>query len=697
MIPPIHHRARSLPAGALWALLLGFAALAVPARAAAADKATKVDVSNPYALQLMLTTRFPDPGALPDLTILRTHRLYTTSYTRDGVVWYRLRLGFFATANEAARHQAELEPFFPGNWVTRVPWSERSGSADTAIVPAGAKPPTPTPAPSKAGPPAISKARLDELMESARQALAEGHYSDAIRTYTKVLEYPKHARSRDALELLGLARERNGQAAHAKAVYERYLARYPEGEASDRVRQRLAGLLTAREPLPEKLRAPKDEAKAARWDTFGGVSQFYRRSTFTDPLGTSRVVQSALATDLDLTARRRTESMDFRTRLSAGYVYDMLSDGPGDDKRVSSLYAEASRRTSNLSARLGRQSRSTGGVLGRFDGLLVNLGVLPRTSLSLVGGFPVESSTIMRVQTDKVVYGATLNLGTFAEAFDMNVYYVAQQVDSVADREAVGGELRYFRPTRSLFTLVDYDILFEALNTFLLVGSWTSAAGTTWNLTLDERRSPVLTTSNALIGQPLVDSVDGLLATGLTEEQVRQMALDQTSTLRSATLGASAPLNSKFQVSGDVTVSDGTGTTGVSFPVIVDPIPATHSYAVATDLTGSSLITDGDIAIVGLRYTNTESSNTSSLNLNTRYPINHAWRVNPRVRFDFRRNERDGTDQWTTSPSLRLEYRAMRRVQFEVEGSGEWSTRHLSTDTERTSAFFLSAGYRLDF
>jgi len=697
-------------------LVVCLLALAAPAWAAAAGPV--VDLTLPYALQLTLTTRPPDAAGLPDLPVLRTHRVYVTSYTRDGQVWYRLRLGFFATGREAARHQAELERYFPGNWVTRVPWEERSRSEATAIA-VGAKPkaapappavpavpaappipapPAAPPATAEAAPAPVTPEHLDELMEAARQALAEGHYADAIRTYTKVLEYPENARSRDALELLGLARERNGQVAHAKAVYERYLERYPEGEASDRVRQRLAGLLTAREPLPEKLRAPKAETEAAatQWDTFGGLSQFYRRSTFTDPLGNTQVQQSALATDLDLTARRRTDSVDFRTRISAGYQYDLLADGPGDEKRISSLYAEASRRTSNLSARLGRQSRSTGGVLGRFDGLLVNVGVLPRATLSLVGGFPVDSSTLMKVQTDKTVYGATLNLGTFAQAIDTNVFYVAQQVNSVPDREAVGGELRYFRPTRSLFTLVDYDILFNALNTFLFVGSWTSAANTTWNLTLDERKSPVLTTSNALIGQ-LVDSVDALLATGLTEMQVRQMAIDETSTLRSATLNATAPLNHKFQVNGEVNVSDGTATRGVSFPVIVDPTPATHSYSVATDLTGSSLISDGDIAIIGLRYTNTESSNTSSVNLNTRYPIGRKWRVNPRVREDYRQDERNGTDQWITAPSLRLEYRALRRVQFEVEASGEWSTRHLSTATERTSAFFLSAGYRVDF
>ena len=47
----------------------------------------------------------------------------------------------------------------------------------------------------------------------------------------------------EAQELLAIAREKNGQLAHAKAEYERYLALYSETEGAARVKQRLAALL----------------------------------------------------------------------------------------------------------------------------------------------------------------------------------------------------------------------------------------------------------------------------------------------------------------------------------------------------------------------------------------------------------------------------------------------------------------------
>jgi tetratricopeptide (TPR) repeat protein len=663
-----------------------FLALPGPARAAGASA---VNPALEYVLQLRLSTTPTDPATLPDLPILRTHRVYETSYTKDGRRWYRLRLGFFATAGAAAARRAELEPDFPGNWVTRASAAERRASAANALAVPGAK---------RAAPklPPVSDERLTELMEAARQALAEGRFAEAIRTYTKVLEYPGHRATRDALELLGLARERGGQVAHAKAVYEQYIERYPDGEATDRVRQRLAGLITAREPAPEKLREAKAAPEAASWDAFGGMSQFYRRSAFTDPTGTTRVQLSEIATDLDITARRRSGNVDLRTRLTAGYDLDLLADGPGDETRVTSLYLEASRRTGQLSVRAGRQSRSTGGVLGRFDGARLTVGVTPRTAFTLVAGFPVERSTDMSVNTDRHFYGATYALGTFAQAWDMNVFWIAQTVDGTPDREAVGGELRYFRPERSLFTLVDYDILFDTLNTFLFLGTWTRPSGTSLHLTLDERKTPVLTTSNALQGQA-VGTIDALLATPLTEAEVRRLALDQTATQRSVNLGLTRPLSKKLQLATDLTLSSRTATNGSTFPVLVAPLPEGDEYALSVTLTGSSLIKTGDIAVVALRYTNNESTDTTALTLNTRYPINGAWRVNPRVGVDFRRNESDGSEQWTTRPGLRMEYRMLKRVRFEVEASGEWSTRHLTADTERTSGYYLSAGYRFDF
>jgi hypothetical protein len=82
-------------------------------------------------------------------------------------------------------------------------------------------------------------------MDEGRAALRKNNQAAAIALFTKVLKYPENQYSAEAQELLGLARQKSGDLAQARAVYEDYLRRYPGGEGSERVRQRLAGILTA--------------------------------------------------------------------------------------------------------------------------------------------------------------------------------------------------------------------------------------------------------------------------------------------------------------------------------------------------------------------------------------------------------------------------------------------------------------------
>jgi hypothetical protein len=46
---------------------------------------------------------------------------------------------------------------------------------------------------------------------------------------------------------------------------------------------------------------------------------------------------------------------------------------------------------------------------------------------------------------------------------------------------------------------------------------------------------------------------------------------------------------------------------------------------------------------------------------------------------------------------LRIDYRWRRRYRFEAEGGGEWSTEDLPNDTQDSSSYFFSLGYRIDF
>ena len=82
-------------------------------------------------------------------------------------------------------------------------------------------------------------------MDEARAALHKSNLGAAIQLLTKILKYPESEYSAEAQELLGVARQKSGQLAEARAEFEDYLRRYPTGEPSERVRQRLAGIETA--------------------------------------------------------------------------------------------------------------------------------------------------------------------------------------------------------------------------------------------------------------------------------------------------------------------------------------------------------------------------------------------------------------------------------------------------------------------
>lgn len=610
------------------------------------------------------------------------------------------------TPTETASQQADTETPAPIPGAASAGPSGETAPAPETDAPLVAPPVTPVPpapeipAPALAIPdiqptrPAAPTDRIAALMEEARQAMARQDYNRAVQLYTKILEYPDHPHRQDALEFLGVARERKGQLAHAIREYRRYLSLYPEGEGADRVRQRLAGLTTARERPKTGPRRVKVESKDKPWEVYGGFSQYYLRNENTLDDDSDIVTQSALSSDLDVTARKRSADYDIQSRFTGSYLHDFLSDGPGDETSVSSLYFDARDKVHDVSMRLGRQSRNTGGVLGRFDGLLLGYQLTDWLTVNGVAGFPVVS-TRDQVDTDKQLYGISADLGTFANAWDFNVFFIEQEVHGIVDRRAIGGEARYFDSTRSLLSFVDYDISYDSLNTMIFLGTWTLPDKTTLNATVDYRNSPILTTTNALQGQTVRD-IDELLDS-LSEDQIRALAEDRTAEYTTVSLGASHPFSERVQLSGDVTLTNLSDTEASAG---IEAIPGTgNEYIYNLQLIGSSLIKSGDIAIGGLRYSNLDTADIYSVSLNTRYPVNSVWRVNPRVRVDYRKNDRDDSTQWIGIPSIRMDYRLSRRYRFEAEAGAEWSTRKLPDlpDDEDTSSYFINLGYRIDF
>jgi len=552
-----------------------------------------------------------------------------------------------------------------------------------------------------------------EKLQAANRALADEDYGRAIALYTQIAADPDDADRAAALELLGVARERKGQLAQAKAAYEEYLQWYPGTEGAARVQQRLDALLSV-DRLQASGTAPAAQAGAGRaaressgWDVYGGWSQYYRYADFTiDRNGPdyddsdSDTVQSDLLSRLDLTARRDGVDWAMETRFGGGYLYDLLDeeDAGGrhdDDILLSNASVELTHKASDSMARLGRQYSNGKGVLGRFDGLDLEYAISDAWRLGLVGGRPVDLVYDTTVDSsERWFYGFNAALAPVGSDWEYGVFAVEQRVDGMRDRQAVGGEIRYFADGTSLFTLVDYDLDYGELNTFLLNGNVTTGHGTIFGVILDWRLSPVLTTRNALIGQE-VDSIDELRDL-FGSSEVRQLAEDRTADSHYVTLTVTQPLTERWQLYGAVSEYE-YGSTESSGGV--EGFEGTGSeYGYELQLIANELFTASDSQILSLRHFDGEYVQRTRVGINSRFLVGDGWRLQPRLWLEYRDNSRDDSEQWSLAPSLRVQYRWARRYHIELEAGRDWANRDFGEyGEEDTGGTYALMSYRIDF
>ena len=535
---------------------------------------------------------------------------------------------------------------------------------------------------------------LAKLMEEARQAMAKEEYPVAIQLYTKVLGKDQSVFAKQALEYLGVAREKKQQLAHAKSIYEQYLKRYPDGEDADRVRQRLIAMISISNVPKEKLRdVVKTNEEKPKWEVFGGFAQNYNKNVTLSDINGRTETQDEIRSDLDVSARLRTSEYDLKARFTGGHTTKFLK-GDKNEKRLSSAYIEAKDNIRGASLKLGRQSRTTGGVLGRFDGIFGDYQLNEKVKLNLVAGYPVDSSRNVTIEAERYFYGISADIGTINNAWDFNVFAIDQENDGFTDRQAIGGEVRYFDTKKSFFTLVDYDVHFNELNLFVFNSRWNLSEKTTANVNYDFRTSPILTTRNALTGQTVTHLQD--LLNIFPKSTIFDLAKDRTAQSQSLFAGLTHQLNKQFQINGDIRLSKLTDTTSSGGVVASTGTDIEKEYTL--QLTGTSLVKEGDLLILTTSYSDLTTSNVSTLTLNTRYPITPKLRINPRIRYRYRDNHVANSTQETYSPSIQLTYRIKRNFQLEAEISGDWEhNKVVGSNDEWIRNFFFLLGYRYDF
>jgi hypothetical protein len=313
---------------------------------------------------------------------------------------------------------------------------------------------------------------------------------------------------------------------------------------------------------------------------------------------------------------------------------------------------------------------------------------------------PVDSSR-SAINTQRFFQSIGFNFGIFANAIEPSLYLVNQTLEGKIDRQALGTQIRYFRPGRVFIGFVDYDVHFRVLNTAVLVGNLQLPDKWSLNVDLEKRKNPLVTTHNALIGQP-VSTLDAL-SSAFNDERIKQLALDRTPDTQLYSLIASRPIGERFQIhftaqritTGASPPSDGSDVLE-GFPQVEGVPPEGPEMIYSTQLVASGLIRSGDINIFGLRHQTGGSVSNTSLGLSSRMPIWGDWRFGPQLRIDRSSYVGDDSTSWLFAPSLRLSIQKP-TVLLDLEAGNESSTRNSSAGKQDSRRFYYYLGYRWQF
>lgn len=546
------------------------------------------------------------------------------------------------------------------------------------------------------------------LMDEGRAALKKSDYGAAIAKFSKILKMPETDRSADAQEMLGLARQKNGQPADARAAYEDYLTRYPSGEGAGRVRQRLDAILTAQGEAQPALKTPRLAGTSGdgpqTWTLSGSASQFYIRDdsfrTLRDPslpanvneeLDAHDTHQNELLSSLDAIATWSTP--DFKGKLRFSGTEEHKFSGDEDEiVGVAALYADAAIREWGIETRLGRQTRNTGGVLGRFDGAVLSFSAAEPFRLNAVAGSPVLRRRDEPFLDEKLFYGGSIDYTPWA-GLDLTVFAIEQRAADILDRRAIGAEARYIDTNKAAFASIDYDIHYDELNAALLNGSWTLPDRSTLHAAFDYRLSPYLSTWNALQGQ-IYPTLFEMLKTH-TLAEVEQFAIDRTTSYTSISGGFSRPLNETFQVSLDATMTNLSGAPASGG--IPEAIGTGNEYFYSAQVIGNGVFTADDLVIAGFRFADLDTSNYYVADMSIRYPLMDALKVTPRLMLGYRTGDETDLVEYTVLPSILLNYYITRDLSLEMEVGAQWTETKQNGITENTTDLFFTVGYRYDF
>lgn len=650
--------------------------------------------------------------------LARANTVYIIPFEKAGESWQRLRVGFWTEESEAVAARAQIVKNYPEAWIDKVDDREvayanayrinpRLALESTKVIDREEDHPekrdatikfsavTPSsiqqldePAPQTPRTWQAPQQIVNPLLEEADNAFKREEYAKAIPLYTKLSTHSDGEIHQLAFERLGISRELNGQRAHAVKLYREYLAQYPQTAGAARVRQRLDVMTAISADLPATLR--KVSRSTSGWRSVASLSQFYRRHSL-EVEGIESVPIDGVFTDVNLTTRNSGGAYENEARISLSHLYDLTDELDGKDFQISSAYWETFSNSLSSAIKVGRQSKYDAGVIGRFDGAVLSHRLSDQIELGVVGGFVLNSS-FDSPNSERPFYGGYGQYRSKSGNFKISPFVIQQEYEGVIDRQAVGFQTQWVHGSNLVTGLLDYDFHHQALNNVTLATTIGIGKSSSFNFSIDQRRSPYVTTRNALIGQPYDELND--LERELIDLSLKELADDRAATSRSLRLGWNKKISNRWELTSDVLVSDMSDTES---SMNVAGFESRQDLYYSMQLRALEIFGKSSYSGLMLRQADSNDSSTQSVYWSNRISIGRQWFLYPRLRFDHRKFDVGNQTQQSTKPSIRLDYRLTNRVRFQFETGYELTTREVSTDEINMSGFFISAGYRATF
>ncbi|MBA3582560.1 MAG: hypothetical protein H0W44_08940 [Gammaproteobacteria bacterium] len=558
--------------------------------------------------------------------------------------------------------------------------------------------------------------RADKLMDDARRAMAEERYNEATSIYAEVLREPSGPHHQYAQEYLALAHFRMGRYAPAQTEYQHYLDLYPDGEGAERVRQLMAVILTARAELQERRAKDllEEKRRAVAWQWNGSVSQNLRRSVLdvnVDESNTQGDTRDnggyALSSNAYIRSGKSIGPTMFNLELSGNHQDDLLEHS-GADETVDRFVARLEGQTRKWGVHLGRQSQSSLGAAGRFDGVYGEYRLTQDTLFGFATGSEPSRDELLESDENrrfKSVIGQIDNIFSSASA---RFYLAEEESDGFINRQGLGVRLNYFdRPTRSsFFVMTDYDLLFGEINFVSLQPTVTLFENLNIGVSIEERNSPQYRMDSVITGQGVSTLRQFYDLTGYTEAQTMELVRAASKHDKQRAVNVSWRTQEGFSLSFNASRDIQAAQPAVA-PV---PILVVLNNATGIQATGQSVFDSYNFSVsrsdekqngsLGVGYSTGANRSSYSISSQTQVRVTETVRLDPGLSWSKSVDDLRNESSNSLYPYLRMEYAQQNNLRFQLDlgANLSWINSNDPAQAQRvTKNFAMGMSYRYSF